>query len=319
MFSGANTTEGLWECDVQVSDGTDTNNASSNIEVEVDWAGAVEFTNCGQTGHTGPSQSQCDGAYAGTTLEGGVTVSSGIQIWTVPSTGTYVIEAIGAAGNNGTSTAVGYGAQMSGEFVLTEGTELQILVGYFPESNGSNGAGGGGSFVTQSPHTSQSDILVIAGGGGGDTSGGYNSASNATTSTTAGSSQTGCSGGSNGNGGDVCGYSGSRKLKRQGGGFFTNGGVTDCGSIGSNEVARSLHQWWSRWCRFLWTLTLRWLRWRRWDWLRVVLAEAVATPVVVEAYANGYAGGGASYNNGQNQSNCRVDLGNGSVTIDNCN
>ena len=240
VFSGANTTDGLWECDVSVSDGTDTNNGSNSIQVEADWAGPLEFTNCGQTGHTGPSQSQCDGAYAGSELEGGVTVLSGIQVWTVPVTGTYVIEAVGAAGNNGNSTAVGYGAQMSGEFVLAEGTELQILVGQFPQSNGGDGAGGGGSFVTQSPHTSQSDILIIAGGGGGGTVGyGYTSSSNASTSTTAGTSSTGCSGGSSGNGGDVCGYSGSRSCAGQGGGFLTNGGVTDCGSIGSNEVARS--------------------------------------------------------------------------------
>ena len=41
VFSGANTTEGLWECDVSVSDGTDTNNGSNNIEVEADWAGPL--------------------------------------------------------------------------------------------------------------------------------------------------------------------------------------------------------------------------------------------------------------------------------------
>ncbi|MBT3224624.1 MAG: hypothetical protein HN348_36615, partial [Proteobacteria bacterium] len=42
------------------------------------------FTNCSQTGNTGPSQGQCDTAYNGTDLQGEVTVTSGIQYWTVP-------------------------------------------------------------------------------------------------------------------------------------------------------------------------------------------------------------------------------------------
>jgi len=36
--------------------------------------------------------------YLGTSLEGKVTLDNGIQIWTVPVTGTYVIEVAGASG-----------------------------------------------------------------------------------------------------------------------------------------------------------------------------------------------------------------------------
>ncbi|HSW60197.1 MAG TPA: hypothetical protein VLJ60_05325, partial [bacterium] len=43
------------------------------------------FTNCSQTGRTGPSQAQCNTAYSGTLLDGKVTINTqGIQEWTVP-------------------------------------------------------------------------------------------------------------------------------------------------------------------------------------------------------------------------------------------
>jgi len=62
-----------------------------------------EFNNCGKTGYTGPSQSQCDGAYLGTTLDGEVSVNSGIQEWMVPHAGNYIIEARGAKGGRSTN------------------------------------------------------------------------------------------------------------------------------------------------------------------------------------------------------------------------
>ncbi|MDP6415501.1 MAG: fibronectin type III domain-containing protein, partial [Gammaproteobacteria bacterium] len=63
--------------------------------------GTLTFTNCGQTGYTGPSQSQVNSTYAGTSLEGQVTVSSGIQEWTAPYSGNYTIEVWGAEGGSG--------------------------------------------------------------------------------------------------------------------------------------------------------------------------------------------------------------------------
>ena len=38
-----------------------------------------QFTNCGQIGRTGPSQSQANSSYSGTNLDGSVSVSGGIQ------------------------------------------------------------------------------------------------------------------------------------------------------------------------------------------------------------------------------------------------
>ena len=111
----------------------------------------------------------------GTSLEGLVTLINGTQIWTVPMTGSYVIEATGGSGANGTIQSSppaiwklgGLGAKIKGTFQLKKGTELKILVGQeggttsdFPNRPG---GGGGGSFVTLSDNTP----LIIAGGGGG--------------------------------------------------------------------------------------------------------------------------------------------------------
>ena len=89
-----------------------------------------QFTTCGQTGRTGPSQAQANSAYSDGSLSSSVTISAGVQIWTVPATGDYRIEAVGAAG--GTQLyAGGYpggmGASISGEFFLTQGTVLKII------------------------------------------------------------------------------------------------------------------------------------------------------------------------------------------------
>ena len=84
------------------------------------------FTSGGATGQTPPTQGDCDAAYTGTTLDGAVTVTAGIQYWTVPTTGSYTIEAFGGQGYGSFG---GRGAHISGEFMLTAGTQLKILVG----------------------------------------------------------------------------------------------------------------------------------------------------------------------------------------------
>ena len=119
---------------------------------------------------TGPTSTS---GYAGTSLDGKVTLSHGIQIWSVPVTGRYIIEAFGASGANGTDfnqsewRIGGLGAKMEGTFTLAKGAKLKILIGQegrrgavFPEKPG---GGGGGTFVTLLDDTP----LIIAGGGGG--------------------------------------------------------------------------------------------------------------------------------------------------------
>src|SRR5688500_14083699 len=87
------------------------------------------LTTAGATGRFGPNQTQINTAYGSTSLNGLVTTTSGIQYWAVPASGVYRIEAYGAKGGNGQTTTGGSGAKMQGEFTLTMGQILKILVG----------------------------------------------------------------------------------------------------------------------------------------------------------------------------------------------
>jgi hypothetical protein len=136
------------------------------------------FSACGQAGATGPSQGQCSTAYTSTSLDGLVTVTGGIQAWTVPTSGTYTITARGAQG--GTQVYApgfpgGLGASASGVFSLTAGQTIYVLVGQkggdthatVDDSGDIDNAapgGGGGSFVYTD--ASAAFPLLAAGGGG---------------------------------------------------------------------------------------------------------------------------------------------------------
>ncbi len=192
------------------------------------------FTNAGASGRYGPTQVQVDSVYAGTTMEGNVTVTTrGIQEWTVPQPGIYMIETFGAQGGttgsyttNAGSTLGGKGARMRGDFTLAEGTVLKVLVGQQGLGNPWDGGGGGGTFVVNATGTP----VVIAGGGGGSTTyGGSNNVGapgSIGTAGTHGLNNTSGTPGDNGNGGDGS-YSSS------GSGLLTNGGnPTWSGSTG---------------------------------------------------------------------------------------
>ena len=89
------------------------------------------FTDCGATGRNGPTLSDCTGdasytdSWTDNTSYFNVPSDAGIQNWTVPTTGTYTIEVWGAQGGRSNE---GYGARMRGDFTLTSGTVLKILV-----------------------------------------------------------------------------------------------------------------------------------------------------------------------------------------------
>ncbi|MFH1723779.1 MAG: thrombospondin type 3 repeat-containing protein, partial [Elusimicrobiota bacterium] len=128
------------------------------------------FTNCAKTGREGPSQAQCDSSYSGTDLQGKVAVVSGVQQWTVPSSGKYRIEALGAEGGTGyvSQWAGGKGAKMSGEFSLTAGDVVNIVVGQRgTDGRSSESAGGGGGSFVYAGSIGGSGLLIAAGGGGG--------------------------------------------------------------------------------------------------------------------------------------------------------
>jgi sugar lactone lactonase YvrE len=126
-----------------------------------------------------------------------LTLSGGIQQWTVPSTGNYTLTAAGAAGGASMNGyASGKGVIVSTTTPLTKGDILYILVGQqggvgTSTANGINasGGGGGGTFIVKylgGPTSSFSSyqIILIAGGGGGG--GGISIGMNALESTTGG-------------------------------------------------------------------------------------------------------------------------------------
>lgn len=184
------------------------------------------FTSAGVTGQTGPTQLQVTTAYQNSNLSGSVTVASGIQSFTVPATGMYRIQALGA---QGAGASGGNGAMIAGDFSLSVNDVLRIVVGQqgVTQANEPNACGGGGgSYVLTGVGNTTANILVIAGGGGGSPAS-YSMGKQASTSTTgnngAGVDNTDGAGGINGNGGNKSVSANSLDRAAGGGGFFTNG------------------------------------------------------------------------------------------------
>lgn len=177
-----------WQYLNVVSDGTNwlILNTTGN------WAGselysfaAHTFNTCGATGRNGPTLTNCTSAYSSASWAGNssyynhVSGYQGYQLWTVPKTGTYKIEAAGARGGYGYAgtSYYGQGRIISGNAVLTKGDKLIVVVGQSGQdrtadsSNG--GGGGGGSWValaasTPATLTSATPLLIAGGGGGGN-------------------------------------------------------------------------------------------------------------------------------------------------------
>lgn len=134
------------------------------------------------------------------------------------------IEVRGAQGGSGVTGPGGLGALMQGDFTVSPGDVLDILVGQQGQDNpidpshlGRSPGGGGGSFVVQGANP-----LIIAGGGGGS---GNISVGTGGTTGTSGLSSTGPTvgtGGTGGNGGAPdAGFNGGGS----GGGLLTDGGA----------------------------------------------------------------------------------------------
>lgn len=195
------------------------------------------FSTGGQTGRDGPALSTARSGLSGTGTDAWknntafFNTSSGIQLWTVPATGTYRIEARGAQGGNAGSRIGGRGAIMRCDVSLTIGEVIRILVGQQGESgphtqdNQPMGAGGGGTFVVRSPFNTTGSILVIAGGGGGAAQNSYTNADgiDAVTSQSGTNGGGGIAGGTSGNGGGGGDGNGSGP----GGAGFAGNGLVD--------------------------------------------------------------------------------------------
>ena len=170
------------------------------------------FTNLGTSGRLGPTT--LGSHYTGQDHDGQVTLSSGIQQWTVPSTGSFRIEAVGAAGGYDRSSTPGQnqgrGARMIGTFSLSKGEIIQILVGQEGGINtvSQTAGGGGGTFAVRGSNTP----LIIAGGGGGmEHSQTRHAGCDASTNTTGNPGYRSWSGGSNGHGAQTADSSNSGK------------------------------------------------------------------------------------------------------------
>jgi len=165
------------------------------------------FTNAGVTGRTGPTLSQLRSSYSSVPWAQDSAflnvVTQGVQEWTVPDTGNYRILVRGGKGGgvNG-----GLGASMQGDFNLTKGQILKILVGQQGGSSGFSGGGGGGTFVYI--NANDSFPLIAAGGGGGQSGGtragvGGSSSTSGTAGTIGANTGTPGAGGTNGSAGQT--------------------------------------------------------------------------------------------------------------------
>jgi large repetitive protein len=216
-----------------VSGGVGTMGSTSltgvNVNCYSSQDGEILFSACDGSGAGGPSQDYCSAAYGETQMNGQITLTGGIQTWTVPQSGDYVLTASGAQG--GTSQFPGgLGAAESGIFTLAAGDSIQVIVGQMGTGSASAnqcGGGGGGSYIVQNG----TPVLIAAGGGGGDGYAGLYqrglAASAVCTTTGAGgvlrSGSWGAAGGGfSDNGGDDGQFA-------KGGSSFTNGGVGGTG------------------------------------------------------------------------------------------
>ncbi len=204
---------------------------------------SIRFTPCGATGQNGPTLTQCAtntySAQSWTANTSFFNVVSGIQYWTVPATGSYVITAAGAQGGaNG-----GLGAVETATFSLTQGDVIRILVGQRGAGT-FTGSGGGGSFVVASPYNTNASILVIAGGGGGYYAGACAvNAGGQTTNSPTGGTATAASGGGGGGSTTVGGGAGFTNGQAVGASTYGGGGAGFGGNGGryaTNTIASGL-------------------------------------------------------------------------------
>jgi hypothetical protein len=144
---------GFGDCDRMAANGCETP-LDSNLH-------------CGACGNACGAGLACAGGTCSPTTTfspNGVGRTCTVQTFTVAASRRYQILARGASGNaltRGWGRRGGRGAQMRGDFVLTAGTTLRILVGQSGTPGEYVGGGGGGSFVVNG-----TTPLVIAGGGG---------------------------------------------------------------------------------------------------------------------------------------------------------
>ena len=134
---------------------------------------AYPFTNLSATGHEGPTTSTINSYASGKDYNGFFdSPHRGVQRLVIPTTGTYRIRALGAAGGSGGSYTGGKGVDITVEGTLIGGQKILMVVGQ-QGSGGSHGCGGGGGTFVYFENDNgwdnyvMTDIIVAAGGGAG--------------------------------------------------------------------------------------------------------------------------------------------------------
>lgn len=215
------------------------------------------FTNMNRTGATGPTSITYGTSTPGYGTSYVMTLTGGIQYWTVPYNTTYLLTVAGAAGGSTLSTPTkGNGVIIVQTTLLNQGDVIKILVGQ-QGTNGNNGTGtggggGGGTFVY---NNTTSTLIAAAGGGGGagvigngqyvssmngknaqlfflSGSSGYNNPSNQWRGGAGGSDGAGGGAGSDLYGGAGGGYSGNGVGSRGAFAFLNGGGGVGLGGFG---------------------------------------------------------------------------------------
>jgi hypothetical protein len=190
------------------------------------------FTNAGATGRNGPTLSQCQSTYSSQSWSSNTSffnvTTQGYQEWTVPETKVYRITVAGARGGGTSGYSGGNGATMRGDFSLTQGEKIIMVVGQMGNDRSTTcggGFGGGGSFVTKGSSYTNSTLLIAAAGGSGAGHGSGGNGNPGLTTQTAGTSSQSPAGaaGSGGNGGGIPSNGCSSSEGSGGGGFIGNG------------------------------------------------------------------------------------------------
>ena len=212
---------------------------------------------------TGPTLTQMQTAYSGQPWLSSyfaLGTYQGYQRWTVPASATYTIECGGGMGGDGlvyygsNIGTLSYGALISGNFSLTKGHVLEIVVGVKGGSSGgahgNENGGGGGTFVR---NVTTNTLLIVAGGAGGMPSPSYGTS--CTRDVTQGRGQSGNNGAgytcnwaisasSGGSGGYTTSAAGQSSYSGAAGGGFTgngqNGGTHCSQAIGGLSFSNGL-------------------------------------------------------------------------------
>lgn len=166
---------------------------------------------------------------------------NGFQKWTVPENATYRFVVRGSSGGlnkyyqalNNSNFNQYYGAEITADIVLAQGTLIQLIVGHKGEdagthfnivgnsSEGDNAAAGGGGASYVFYNTSDANPIFAAGAGGGGSKT-FSSLGHASLSNNGNNSAEGHFGGQNGNGGRA-NNGGSSYWSAGGAGWLTNG------------------------------------------------------------------------------------------------